>query len=137
MAWMVMEVSLLSTLPSSPALSKFNAERGLVFLVDEGGKPGFLVLQCGEIGFRSRMGEIGADQEPARAQQSAQILEQRPRRRETVEKRHVVAGIEPAHHLAEVALMHDDVAGHAMGLDLLARELHVVAVALDGIDLLL
>src|SRR5665647_3326630 len=49
MAWIdIMSFLSASTWRHLPALSKLNAERGFVVLVDEGGKPGFLVLQGGE-----------------------------------------------------------------------------------------
>src|ERR1017187_5283365 len=130
MAWIdIMSFLSASTWRHLPALSKLNAERGFVVLVDEGGKPGFLLLQGGEIGLGAGMGEVGADQQPTRPQQPAHLLEKRPRRGEPIEKRHVVAGIEPAHHFRELTLMHHNVPGHAMHLDLLARQPHVLAIA--------
>src|ERR1039458_10616986 len=135
MAWIdIMSFLSASTWRHLPALSKLNAERGFVVLVDEGGKPGFLLLQGGQIGLGAGMGEVGADQQPTRPQQPAHLLEKRPRRGEPIEKRHVVAGIEPAHHFQELTLVHHDVPGHAMHLDLLARQPYVLAIALDGVD---
>src|SRR5674476_1506643 len=67
MAWIdIMSFLSASTWRHLPALSKLNAERGFVVLVDEGGKPGFLLLQGGEIGLGAGMGEVGTDQQPTR-----------------------------------------------------------------------
>src|SRR4051794_31156770 len=103
-----MDMEQSGTARGAPSLQhslKLNAERGFAFLVDESGEPGLAVLQGGKIGLRSAMGEIGADQQSTSAQQPAQFLEQRPRRRKAVEKGKVVAGVEPSEHLREVALM--------------------------------
>ena len=80
------------------------------------------------------MVQIGGDQRAAGAQQPAQRLVQRRRRRLAVEKGDVVAGIERRQHGGEVAFMHCDAMIHRDRRDVVAGELHMVGIALDGID---
>ena len=65
---------------------------------------------------------------------AAQRLMQRRHRRAAVEEGNVVAGIERRQYRGEIAFMHGDAVIHAGGRDIVARELHMLGIALNGID---
>ena len=59
---------------------------------------------------------------------------QRRHRRVAVEESDVVTGIERRQHRREIAFVHGDAMIEAGGGDIVARKLHVLRVALDGVD---
>src|SRR3982074_1971018 len=119
----------------APALSQFDADRGLAILVDEGGQPGTPVEQRLAHCIRGpAMVEVVDHQRAAPPQQAMQLRMQLRHRSVAVKKGQVVTGLERRQDVAEIALVHDDPIVHAGCCDIFACEPYVLAVAFDRID---
>ena len=67
-------------------------------------------------------------------EQAVQGLVQGRNRRMAVEEGEVIARFERGQHLGEIALVDRDARRKARGLDMLAREPHMLGIAFDGVD---